>query len=392
MLERYVHLSGSERIERLSYLSKEGYEVYLIAAYFEKGYYKKRARANLHLLSIPLKYKALISPALYGFSLFFFLPFYVAKVRPDFILTDASPAPFLIWKPFLSKVLKFKLILDLRSTPVRISGARGRLGNVFFSIAVFIAKTMFDGMTIVTPMMRDEICNKFHIDPKWVGILPNGVSDEFLRFEEENSKRADLRTKLGLNDRFVILYHGSLGRPNAGLIESMEALASIKSEYPNIVFFILGQASAEYSHFLEKKINENSLQGRVLLHGPVDFCDVPEFISMSDVGIVPLPNIPFWRFQQPLKLLEYMAMKKTIIVSESPAHRHLLGNNRNGIYVADVNPREIAKAMKYAYDNRDRLKDWGEIGREIVIENYAWKRVNEDLMNYLFKVRLGSNK
>jgi len=387
-----VHLSGSERIERLSYLSKEGNEVYLIAANFEKSFYRKRANANTHLISIPLKYKTLISPMLYGLSLFFFLPFYVAKVRPDFVFTDVSPAPFLIWKPFFSKALKFKLILDIRSTPVNPGGARGRLGNTYFSIAVFVAKTMFDGMTIVTPMMRDEICSMFDINSKWVGILSNGISDEFLKFEEKSSKRTDLRTKLGLDDRFVILCHGSLNRPNAGLAESMEALALIKKEYPDIVLFILGQASAKYSHFWEKKIKEYSLQDRVLLHGPVDFYEVPEFISMSDVGLVPLPNIPIWRFQQPLKLLEYMAMKKSIIVSESPAHRHVVGSNRNAIYLADVNPRDIAEAMKYAYSNRDKLKDWGEVGQKIVIAKYAWKRVNEDLMSYLFKVRLGTNR
>jgi len=387
MLERHIHLSGSERIERLTYLSKEGNEVYLIAANFEKDCYKKND--NMHLISIPLKYKPLISSLFYGLSLFFFMPFYLAKVRPDFVVTDVSPAPFLVWKPLISRALKFKLILDLRSTPVNPYGVRGHLGNLSFGLAVLIAKKMFDGMTIVTPMMRDEICRVFYINPEWVGILSNGVSDEFLKHEDNSTERADLRRKLGLDNKFVIIYHGSL-RPNGGLAESIKAIALIKKSYPDIVLLLLG-ADPKNASFWNSTIRKNCVQDKVVLHGSVDFHDVPAFISASDVGLVPLPNIPIWRYQQPLKLLEYMAMEKTIIVSESPAHRSVADSHKNSIYVANVNPDEIAEAMMYAYKNRNRLEEWGRIGREIVMKKYAWKRVNEDLMSYLSRVQLRSD-
>ena len=87
-----------------------------------------------------------------------------------------------------------------------------------------------------------------------------------------------------------------------------------------------------------------------------------------------------------------MAMKKTVIVSDIPAHRLIIGSNKNGVYVSHVNPVELAKAIRYAYDNRDKLEEWGEIGREIVIRKYVWKKVNEDLVNYLLKIKLGENR
>ena len=85
-------------------------------------------------------------------------------------------------------------------------------------------------------------------------------------------------------------------------------------------------------------------------------------------------------------------MKKPVIISDIPAHRSVIRDNKNGIYVSHVNPVEIAKAIRYAYDNRDKLKEWGKIGRQIVIRKYVWKKVNEDLMNYLLKIKLGENR
>jgi len=383
-------LHGSERIERLRYLSKEGNDVYLIAADFEKEHYQRNS--NLNLISIPLRRVPFFSFIMYGLVLFFFLPPYLVKTRPDFVISDPSTALFLIWKPVLSRLLKFKMILDIRSTPLNMGEVLDYLRSICFTISVCIAKRMFDGMTIVTPMMRKEICQAFNISPKWVGILSNGVSDEFLTYEGEDRDRTALRKKLGLSNRFVVLYHGALRARTGGLVESIKAIALLKKCCPNVTLFLLGLASAPDQRLLERTIKENDVQDSVALYGPVNFSDVPKYISMSDLGIVPLPNTYLWRHQQPLKLLEYIAMKKTVIVSDSPAHRSIIGCNKNGIYVSNVDPVEIAEAIKYAYDNRDKLEEWGEIGRKIVMEKYAWKKVNEDLVNYLLKIQLGENR
>ena len=381
MLESMAHLSGSERIERLRYFSGEGNEVYLIAGKFRKELYQSNQK--LHLVSIPLKYAPVISPVLYGLALFFFLPIYLVKIRPDFLISDASPAPFLVWTPIMSRLLGFKTILDLRSTPISTSAR----ANVYFVVSVHLAKATFDGMTIVTPMMRDEICQAYGIDPEWVGVLPNGVSDDFLVPEQLGRDRIELRERFGLSERFIVMYHGSLDRPSGGLIESIEAIGLVKRNYPDIVLFVLGSARAQTLLALKEAIEKNDVIGNVFLHGPVDFHTVPKYIAMSDVGLVPLKNIPTWRYQQPLKLLEYMAMKKTVIISESPAHRSVIGASKNAIYVPQVNSAELARAIEYAYNNRNMLEEWGKLGYEIILKKYVWKKVNECFTTYLSKIR-----
>lgn len=386
MLESVEHLSGSERIERLRHLAADGIEVHLIAGQFNEKHYSSCVSANLHLVSIPIKYLPMFSTIIYGLTLFFFLPFYLIRVRPDVVICDQSPSIFLIWKPILSKLLNFKLIIDVRSTPVT-SGTRVK---IVFHSSMWVAKTLFDGMTVVTPLMRDEICHTFNIDPNWTGILSNGISEEFISTEEIIDRGRILREQLGLTNKFVILYHGSF-RLTGGLIESIKAIALVKDKHPDAVLFLLGSSDRQLLDLLRQTIKENKVEENVFLHGPVGFLKVPEFIAMSNLGLVPLPNIPFWRYQQPLKLLEYLAMNKTVIISESPAHRIVVSNNKNAIYVPQVTPTEIAKAIEYAYNNKEKLDEWGRIGRDIVIKKYVWKKVNEDFTAYLQTVRLSKN-
>jgi glycosyltransferase involved in cell wall biosynthesis len=381
ILDSKSHLSGSERIERVSYLSLEGHQVYLVGGYFEKQ--KFQENSNLHLISIPLKHFPALSPILYGLVLFFFMPFFVAKIRPNFIITDVSATPFMIWKPFLSKFLKFKAILDIRGTPVETE--RRHLVQFSFNMAIAVAKMFFDGMTIVTPMMKDELSRVFGICSEWIAVLPNGISNDFINYEYNVTRLKKLKAELGLEGKFVVIYHGSF-RSNGGLFESIEAVNLLKKDYPDIVLFLLGNSTPQVIQALKKAIEVNNLKSNIILHGPVDFHDVPAFIALSDVGLVSLPNIPAWRYQQPLKMLEYMSLGKAIIAVDSPAHRCAAGDNNYIMYVSNPNPKEFAEKIIFSYKNREKLVTWGAQGRIIITEKYVWKKVNEDFVKFLMSL------
>jgi len=88
----------------------------------------------------------------------------------------------------------------------------------------------------------------------------------------------------------------------------------------------------------------------------------------------------------PLKLLEYLAMKKVVIVTDILAHRLVVGTEKCGIYVSSVKPTEIAKSIMYAYRNREKLEEWGAAGRTIIDEKYSWEKVAKDLESYLLSL------
>jgi glycosyltransferase involved in cell wall biosynthesis len=244
---------------------------------------------------------------------------------------------------------------------------------------------LFDGITIITWAMRKEVSEKFNLDPESIGIWPDGASIELFTHEKNVNYGVELRKKFGLSKKFIVFYHGHIDLTR-GTLESSEAIVKIEKDYPDIVLFFLGTGTAATLNAIKNLIQRNGIQDRVILHEPVDYEDVPKYIAMCDVGMVTLPNIPIWRNQCPLKLLEYLAMKKTVIVTDIPANREIVGDRKCGIYVSSCDPAEIAKAMVFAYVNRERLEEWGKIGRKIVVQDHNWDKAAKDLETYLLRV------
>jgi glycosyltransferase involved in cell wall biosynthesis len=142
---------------------------------------------------------------------------------------------------------------------------------------------------------------------------------------------------------------------------------------------------------LRALIQKEGLQENIIITNPVIQSEVPKFISMCDVCIIPLPDHPYWRFQSPLKLLEYLAMEKVVILTDIPAHRAVLGEAKCGIYISSAKPMEIVKAIENAYLNKENLEEWGKIGRQIIVEKFTWAKVARDLENYLLSIEVRVN-
>jgi glycosyltransferase involved in cell wall biosynthesis len=374
------HLSKTTQLEILRALANRGHVVTLIAMRSKSQFQNENSK--VHIISIPLRQVPIVSNIMYAAALLFFLPFYVLFSKPDYIITDSEvPILGLASIFLLSKLKGIKLVLDIRSTPVEIRpNIRGFAKTFSFFISGHVARRLFDGITILTPSMMKEVCKKFGIDSKRVGVWSSGVNLTLFNPRTHNSERENLRRKLGLTKRFVVLYHGVF-TANRGLIETVEAMSMIKTTCPDVVFFLLGAGFCGQS--LKDMIKDKELQDNVIVHNPVDYQQVPDYIAMCDIGIIPLPDHPYWRFQCPLKLLEYLAMNKPVIATRIPSHETVIGKETCGFFISSVNPTEIAKVILFAYLNRKKLESMNLSGREIVTKEYSWEKVARDLEDYL---------
>lgn len=383
-----LSLHKTSQIQILTNLAELGYDVFLIALHSAKKYQFKNSK--MHVTSIPLRFVPLISRIIFAFLVLVFLPFYILYLKPDFIITEPDVTVFgLIPIHLFPRSIRPKIVLDIRSTPVETTGRRGHRYTLCFYTAVYIAKKLFDGMTIITHPMKKKICDRFNINSRLVGVWSSGTSLTLFRPEKNVDKGKMLRKKFGLSRKFIVFYHGNFGSCR-GLVETINSIEILKDKFSDIVLFLIGTGPA--LHVLEELIHKKGIQDRVVIQGPVEHSDVPKFIAMCDVGIVPLPDMPDWRHQCPLKLLEYLAMKKVVIVTDIPANREVIGESKCGIFISSANPDEIANAITYAYNNKEKLTEWGSIGRSIVRKRYSWKRLAKVFENYLQTTRKKSIK
>jgi starch synthase len=377
-----IDLNSMALLNILRQFAELGHEVSLIAV--RSRDVSQTEDPRVRIISVPLRDFPLILPVMFTIFLSIYLPIFIILSKVDVIIMDPYVHILSVFPQLLiSKFKKVKSVLDVRSIPVETTGFRGFQLKFWFNTSILVAKKLFDGMTIITPLMRKEICRTFEIDPCNVGTWPSGVDTELFNPENYTSIGIKLKKKLGLSDKFVVFYHG-IFTATRGLKETIESMKILRPDYPNVVLFLLGTGPMVSK--LKQAVQKAGLEEHVIIHDPVNYAEVPKFIEISDVCIVPLPDHPYWRFQCPLKLLEYFAMEKVVILTDIPAHRTVIGEAKCGVYVPSVNPTEIAKAIEYVCLNKDSLNEQGKIGREIVKKEYTWEKVAGSLENYLLSI------
>lgn len=388
LLDRTLHKTS--RIQILEHLAQRGHETYLIAMHSREK--PSLANSRIRVISFPMRYVPLVSPALYIMTLLFVMPLLIAAKKPDFIITEPEEQLFaVVPSVILFPAKKFKCVLDIRSTPVsslRNEGTLGYLKAFNFAICVQLSKRLFNGMTVITSLMKEEVCRRFRLDPKKVGVWVDGVSKELFKREKYDSDRARIRSRFNVSDKFVLFYHGTFDK-DRGLTESIESMQFVKSNHPDVVLFMLGTGPLRQQ--LVELVKAKQLDDNVIFHSPVKYEEVPKYIAISDVGLVPLPNLPYWKNQCPLNLIEYLAMEKPVILTNIPANHEIVGDKDCGIYTS-CHPVSIATSVDYAYSNRSKLELWGESGRIIVESKYNWESASLALEDYLLSLEQKLNR
>jgi colanic acid biosynthesis glycosyl transferase WcaI len=385
----FGHSNVVSQTEMVKCLSKDGADVYLFAVGTRRDSPRK---SGARFILFPMKFVSIITPLLYMLALFVFMPFYTIVNNPDYIITDEGTAMIGFFLRLFLPKLKAKVVLDIRTTPITVRvrvlplavgfGIFRLFLNAFmFRVSTIMAKRKFDGMTILTNLMKEKVCREFNIKPEFVGVWHSGVSAEL--FNPENFDGMEIKKKLGLEDKFVIFYHGALGKYR-GIDETIKSIGKLRDQFSELVFFVLGQGW--YEPYLKRLAKEIAVQDKIVFHKQVPYSEVPKYIAMSDVGIVPLPDLAIWRYQCPLKVIEYLSMKKVVIATDIPANREIIGENRCGIYISSNDSEEIAKGIAFAYDNREKLSGWGSVGRDMIKDKYTWEKIAVDFENYLLSL------
>jgi glycosyltransferase involved in cell wall biosynthesis len=310
-----------------------------------------------------------LSGLVYGFVISLYLPFLLKNKKADIIIVSGDT----IWSPFLLffKLAKIPVIVDLRSLPVDTE-------TVFLKdISLFLSRYVTDGLTTISPELVDVLKTKYRLADKKIGIWSSGFSKEqFTAAKEKMTKDQNA-------DMLVLMHHGTYS-PSRGIEELIQAIAEVSDPIKKKLKLILIGIPANKFEELTTLCLQLHLQGQVEIIPPVDFKEIPSFIQLCDIGIIPLPpDNEWWRVSVPLKTLEYLVMGKPIIATKIPFHQKIFELATCGVLIETNSPKEIARAIMYLYQNRDKLHEMGDHGKEIVETYYSWERQASELEAFL---------
>jgi glycosyltransferase involved in cell wall biosynthesis len=283
-------------------------------------------------------------------ALFLGEPDVVVATSPQFFAAVGGWAvSFLRRRPF---VLELR---DLWPDSIIAVGAlkEGRIVGLIRRIEDFLYRKA-DLIVTVTNASRDTLVRR-GVDPRKITVVLNGVHTAHLR----PGRDEELRRRLGIQDKVVVSYIGTLGMAH-GLDLLLDAAGILQERAPDIAFLLVG--SGAQRNTLRKMAAARGLANTVFVDR-VPHDEVQSYWRASDIGLALLKDTPLFRTVIPSKVFEAMATGTPIISNVAGELETLLAPLGTAVHIDPSSDAEaLAAAIEALAADPERRRAMGEAG------------------------------
>lgn len=231
-------------------------------------------------------------------------------------------------------------------------------------------------MVVVAHRALAILVKKFNKD-KPVSLIPNGADTEIFCPRPRNlSLIRDL--KIDPQD-ITILFSGHMG-DEKGLDTLVYAARLVTKRYKGVKFLIAGDGSIKNKIVL--LVKRMKLQSFFRFTGFVEAETLAEYISLADICVAPykpLPHYSVMQIETPMKVVQYMAVGKPVIMSKV-SEENVISWSGGGILTDPLSPEKLAEQIIDLIVDESSRKMMGRKGREYVEHNLKWSSIAEKLM------------
>jgi glycosyltransferase involved in cell wall biosynthesis len=217
-------------------------------------------------------------------------------------------------------------------------------------------------MSFITAAMKEYCSRVISIDDQSTVVWSSG-------FDEGLFDPSRYVTKKG--NRFELFYHGEVAL-SRGIGNLIMALKILRDKGYDMGLIIIGTLEANGEEIREL-ITRNHLADYCHILRPVFYEKIPQMIAECDLPVIPLPKFIAWEMSSPLKLIEYMAMGKAMVLTDIRAHRDVVKGEHFAFFAASSGAQMLASAIETAHLAKEQLKHLGQRARAVALENYTWR-------------------
>lgn len=300
----------------------------------------------------------------------------------DWIILDVSTFICAFPLDLLAKLglARVQVVLDLRTFDFgarsNVMTRRDRFWQGFTSLALRYGRALHAGLTVINKRLaRRAVAMGGH---RRVCIWGSGFTRP--RPGEPPSDGPAVEAIRDLAARhWLVLYHGTL-HENRGLSQAMEAVARARAQGAPVFFVLVGSGPAEGA--LRELLSRSPYASCGRLFPPVPHGAVYEIISLAQIGMMAYPDLEYWSYNHPIKLVEYLAMGKPVICTDIAMFRDAVANPDCLVWVPAAEPDMIAAALLDCVRRPDALARRSMLARQEA-ERLTWDRQAESLVDFL---------
>lgn len=210
--------------------------------------------------------------------------------------------------------------------------------------------------------------NKIHLLPNWRNVTEYSQPD------------INIKRELGLENKFIAVYGGNLGKPQN--IDFILDLARENIHYPDVVFLIIGEGSEKRR--ITDLVSKTRLPN-VVIKDKLPQKQYQELIKVCDMGLVNLserfsiPNIPS-------RILSYWEARLPVLAAtdRSTDLPDIIKQSGSGLWCISGDLDSYKLNFDKLYHNNELRLKMGESGYKYLLENCttgkAFTIINEKLM------------
>lgn len=222
-----------------------------------------------------------------------------------------------------------------------------------------------NAVVTITSRLRDFLLKRIAFENEKVFIAPSGVDTDLFKPESKERVR-QLREQLGLVDHQVIMLCTTISKI---CIEPIfMALRTVFREQPSSRFVLVG--GGKKLEEIKRLAYDYKVDKNILFVGGVEHERVPLYLSIADICVNYLPNLPTFNVSSPLKTLEILSCAKPIVTMNIPPHSDIIKNYHNGLLANNLD--EFTECILRLLKN-DKLRRQISMNNWREREKYDWK-------------------
>ncbi len=199
-----------------------------------------------------------------------------------------------------------------------------------------------------------------------IDVLLPGVDLQKFKPKE---KPTELMTKYQIREQDkVILFMGTLFR-FSGLYELIQSAAESLLEDPQLKMLIIGDG--EDRQRINVKISELHLEEKVICVGRIEYEDLPDYLLLGDVAVLPFLPLDVTEFAFPGKVLQYLSSGLPTISTHLKGLESTFPPDSGFVFVSDT--EEMVLRCKEVLKNPELHSSLSILGRQRMEEMCNWE-------------------
>lgn len=233
------------------------------------------------------------------------------------------------------------------------------------------------GIIFASEPLKTYYAKQYRLPAEKLTVIHNGA--DVTRFCPMS--KSDARRDLGLSTNDIILgFVGGLA-PWQGLDVVLQALHLVRNSGMHLRFYIIGDGTERQC--LEELCASLGLQEDVVFVGAVNSEEVPLYINAFDIALAPYNPMNTKILGSPLKLYEYMACARPVVITGVTPGADIVEKLGAGILAEAGSAESLAEAIQMLVQMEREWEKMGLRGRAYVQENADWQQIAQRVLDFV---------